>query len=146
MQQIAKPLGEIHNDRVQQEKVESNKMAIEPPDVNDKRDEDEEKPGEQQVAEPPPAEEDDKAERKSAEANEHVLPVPGENVVKDRKSAVINNVDENGNGADAADLPVHRGVKEDPANAIENAQGDANNNDDDDDHEAEDDDDAEGGL
>ena len=50
-------------------------------------------------------------------------------VVGDSKegAAIVNNVDDNGNGADVADLPVHRGVKEDPANAIENPQVVANN-------------------
>ena len=39
-----------------------------------------------------------------------------------QKDAVANNMDNNNNGADVADIPVHRGVKEDPANAIENGE------------------------
>ncbi len=42
--------------------------------------------------------------------------------VQQQKDAVVNNIDNNNNGADVADIPVHRGVKVDPAIAIENGE------------------------
>lgn len=94
--------------------------ALQPPDVNAK-------PNEQaaaQVLQPPQAmlNEPD-AQDSKADAAKDAAAVVHDAVVNSKEGAIVNSLEENGNGAvDVADLPVHRGVKEDPANAIENPQ------------------------
>ena len=120
VQQIDKPLGdkdERLDENVQPiQKEEDQNMALQPPDVKDQVED--QKPV--QALEAPDANvgNPNSQERQNA-AFQAVGAAP---VVGDSKegAAIMNNVDNNGNGADVADLPVHRGVKEDPANAIEN--------------------------
>ena len=121
-QQIAKPLGEKDeglNENVPPiQKEQDQNMALQPPDVKDQI-------GDQKPVQALEAPDANVGNPNSQERqNAAVQAVGAASVVGDGKegAAIVNNVDDNGNGADVADLPVHRGVKEDPANAIENPQ------------------------
>ena len=133
IQQIAKPQGE----KGEIEKKDSaqpvdngagQNMALEAPDVNDKLEE--QKPA--QALEPPDADVMDQGlQGGQDEGAVGVGAAPMVHEMRNGKEdgAVINNLDENGNGADVADLPVHRGVKEDPANAMVAGNNHDNNGD-----------------
>ena len=121
VQQIAQPLGEKdkgeNKDSAQQaENGAGQNLALIAPDVNDKPEE--QKPA--RALESPDANVPNQGVQGGQ--NDAVGAAPLVNGVGNSKEGA-NNLDENGNGADVADLPVHRGVKEDPANAIA-----ANNN------------------
>ena len=133
IQQIAKPLGE----KGETEKKDSaepvdngagQNMALEAPDVNDKLEE--QKPA--KALEPPDA--NVMNQGLQGGPNEGAVGVGAAPIVhgirnSEEDGAVVNNLDENGNGADVADLPVHRGVKEDPANAMVAGNNHDNNGD-----------------